>query len=310
MATNLTRTITQQAYAKVNLCLSVQYPPVGGYHRLDSVFQTLDLHDTLKFTACAQVDAFSGAVTQLGTPIELDCGPVSIPVQQNLVFRAIDLVEQAFGWQMVFPGQMLKIEVEKHIPAGGGLGGGSADAAAALRAFCRLHNLNPLGEKVLRVARGLGADVAFFLYGGAALMGGRGDELVRCLPEFSLPLVLMGDGVGNSTPDVYRAFDANPPAAPDAYALAAAMEDPTSSPRLLASLCSNNLEPAALEVGPQIRSRLELARTSPDVLRALVTGSGSTSYAVCPDLLAAQRFAREVASSCAWVEVARASVGQ
>ena len=211
---------------------------------------------------------------------------------------------------MVFPGQMLKIEVEKHIPAGGGLGGGSADAAAALRAFCRLHNLNPLGEKVLRVARGLGADVAFFLYGGAALMGGRGDELVRCLPEFSLPLVLMGDGIGNSTPDVYRAFDANPPAAPDAYALAAAMEDPTSSPRLLASLCANNLEPAALEVGPQIRSRLELARTSPDVLRALVTGSGSTSYAVCPDLLAAQRFAREVASSCAWVEVARASVGQ
>lgn len=310
MATILTRSFTLKAYAKVNLCLAVKYPPVDGYHQLDSVFQTLDLHDSLTFTACAPIDDPAIALTQMGTPVLVDCAGVDLPVEENLVFRAVDAIERACGTRMTFDGQMLQVEVGKHIPAGGGLGGGSSDAACALRAYAKLNGMNPLSSEMLEVARGLGADVAFFLYGGAALMGGRGDQLVRCLPDFPLPLVLMGDEGGCSTPEVYRAFDADPVPAPDAGALASAMEDAQAEPEELAGLCANNLQGAAFEAAPELAGRVTRARENGLVLNALVTGSGSTSYAVCADEESARAFEREIAPSCAWTRVAHASAGQ
>lgn len=310
MATVLTRSLELKAYAKVNLCLSVKYPPVDGYHQLDSVFQTLDLHDNLTFTACEPFEDSDIATTQMGTPVLLDCEGAGVPTRDNLIFRAIDAAERACGASMVFEGQMLHVVVDKRIPAGGGLGGGSSDAACALRAYARFNNMNALSEDLLEVARGLGADVAFFLYGGAALMGGRGDELGRCLPDFPLPLVLMGNDGGCSTPAVYRAFDALPLPAPDAQALAVAMEDPLTPPDELASLCANNLQQAAFDTAPDLAERIARAKASERVLNALVTGSGSTSYAICADEGSARAFEREIAPFCAWTKVARASIGQ
>lgn len=310
MTTILTRSFEMKAYAKVNLCLAVEYPPVDGYHLLDSVFQTLDLHDTLSFTTCAPLEAPDVALTKEGTPVLLECEGAGVPTQDNLVFRAIDAAEQACGAKMAFEGQMLQIVVDKRIPAGGGLGGGSADAACALRAYAKLNNMNALSGELLEVARGLGADVAFFLYGGAALMHGRGDRLGRCLPNFPLPLVLMGNEGGCSTPEVYRVFDADPQPAPDAEALAAAMEDPRTPAEELARLCGNNLQGAAFGAAPGLAERIERARADGRVLNALVTGSGSTSYAVCADEAAARAFEREIAPHCAWTRVAHASIGQ
>lgn len=317
MTTILSRTVRLRACAKVNLCLAVQHPPVGGYHQLESVFQVIDLADELAFgtrTAAGADARGASATTRLGTPVVLDCRglePDAVPApEENLVFRAVDAAERAFGQPMAFDGQVLRIEVDKRIPAGGGLGGGSSDAACALRAYARFQGLNPLDSKMLEVARGLGADVAFFLYGGAALMRGRGDELVRCLPNFPLPLVLMGDSRGCPTPLVYRRFDEAPQAAPDARALARAMEGLACDPAELAGLCANNLQDAAFAVAPGLEERLRWANASEHVLAALVTGSGSTSYAICPDEDAARAFAREAASRCAWVRVAHACEGQ
>ena len=296
-----------RAPAKVNLCLSVHYPPERGYHALDSVFQTLDVCDTLEFETCPVDSGESLTETSMGTPVALDCGPIDIPTSDNLIFKAIDLVEQACDVPSAFAGQMVRIVVDKRIPAGGGLGGGSSDAAAVLKAYARLQGLNPLGEDVLGVARKLGADVAFFLYGGAALMTGRGDELQRCLPPFPLPLVLMGDAQGNSTAAVYADFDGAPAPAFDSFALAAAMEASDVAPETLASLCGNNLEPAACRVGAALAQRIERAKKDPAVLNALVTGSGATSFAICADERSAQEFAVRARQFSDWVCVAHAS---
>lgn len=297
-----------KAYAKVNLCLSVKYPPVDGYHQLDSVFQELDLHDTLSFWIETLWTQKHVAYTQSGSAVSLDCNVDGLEVEDNLIFRAIDAAEQACGVLAAAPGSVLCIHVEKHIPAGGGLGGGSSDAAAALKAYARYAGIDQLDARLMDVARMLGADVAFFLYGKAALMDNRGDHLVRRLPSLALPLVLMGDEHGMSTARVYREFDENPPSPPDAHALAAAMESSTVGVSELAGLCSNNLGPIACALSDGLANRLRVAREHPLALNAIVTGSGSTSFAICSDEESARVFAEEIAAHCAWVRVCHGTV--
>ena len=305
-----TRSLTLEAPAKVNLCLAVSYPPQGGFHALASVFQALSLHDTLTFEVLpAAGGQLAGelARTQAGTPVALACAGAGVPTRDNLVFKAIDAFEQVCGRAVLTSGSVLHVQVRKRIPAGGGLGGGSSDAAAALKACAWLLGRDPLGELCVSVAQGLGADVAFFLHGGCALMGGRGDVLQQRLPAFPLPLVLLGDARGNPTPAVYRAFDAAPAPAPDARALADALLAGDVPARQLAALCGNNLGPAACALNPSLASRMQRAAADADVLAAVVTGSGSTCYAVCAGEAQARAFAQRAAAYSAWVEVVHAA---
>lgn len=294
------------APAKVNLCLSVAFPPRDGYHAVDSVFQALDLADELLFQELDVAPA-GAARTQAGTPVGIECPGLELSVSENLVFRAIDELEAACACVVVPAGHALRVVIDKRIPAGGGLGGGSSNAAAACRAFAQFTGVAEDDPRVLEAAAKLGADVPFFLYGGAALMTGRGDVLVRRLPGFSLPIVLMGDAQGNSTAAVYAAFDAAPPARPDAAALAACMEDAQAQTEELASLVANNLGPAACEANPRLEQRLQQALADADVLTALVTGSGSTCYAVCANDDAAAAFAKRAQGFCDWVFAAHAA---
>lgn len=307
---NLAKTsITVNAPAKVNLCLSVKYPPQDGYHLLDSVFYELALCDVVRIDVLGIddcVDLQGAACTQAGTTLALDCGPVSVDTQDNLVFKAVDALEAALGRPVVEFDEGLSITVEKRIPAGGGLGGGSSDAAATLKALCGLLGEDALQPRVVDVAKRLGADVAFFLYGGTALMDGRGDSFVRELPSFPLPIVLMGEASPMATPGIYRAFDGDPQPQPSAQALVAALDafpewGASYEQKLeLAQLCANNLEPAALAALPRLQDRVERAKKDPDVLNALVTGSGATSFAICADEGAAMRFERRAAAYCDW----------
>ncbi len=273
--------------------------------------------------------------TAAGTHITLNCAGIGeTPIEKNLIFKAIDLMERAHGKALCDfldcgndedcneDGEdtstncrelELRIDVEKHIPAGGGLGGGSSDAAACIRAFSKFAKLNILCEKNLEVARGLGADVAFFLYGGCALMTERGDVLVKKLPSFPLKIVLMGSCGHCNTGEVYSRFDNAPLPAADAQGLADAIESyesADSSPiakslaaYFLANQCANNLQEAAFETLPILRERISAACEHEAVLNALVTGSGATSYAICANDEHAQEFAKYAKSFCDWVEV-------
>lgn len=302
MGTPHSQALTFEAHAKVNLCLAISYPPHDGYHEARSVFQELDLHDVVRVRA--EQNIMQGALTtQAGTHVTLDCAVDGLDPRDNLVFRAVDAAEQACGYPAVTPDMTLVIEIEKHIPAGGGLGGGSSDAAAALKAYAQLTGIDVLDERLVGVARGIGADVAFFLHGNTALMGGRGDAFERALPPLAAPIVLMGSDDGLSTPAVYHAFDESPVPTPDADALAHALDEVPDDLARLASLCANNLGPAACAADPRIQERIDAALAHPDALTALVSGSGSTSFAICPDKAAAQRFARDIAPVCDWVYV-------
>lgn len=296
------RALTLSACAKVNLCLSVGYPPRGGYHPVRSVFQELSLHDVMRFAVVEGFDAKSPQ-TVAGTHIDLRCDVEGVSTADNLIFRALDEAEAAFALPAIAPEETLVIDVEKHIPVGGGLGGGSSNAAAMLRAYAWLAGVDVQDPLLHDVARRLGADVAFFLHGGTALMGERGDVLERELPAMRAPIVLMGSARGNSTAEVYRMFDENPQPILDVDALAAALEEVPQDIDCIAALCGNNLGFAACEADPLIQQRIGAALEQPGVLNALVSGSGATSFAICENEAAAERLAQAIAPLCGWVSV-------
>jgi 4-diphosphocytidyl-2C-methyl-D-erythritol kinase len=208
---------TFKAPAKLNLLLGVSPRIVEGKHQLITVFTTIDLADTLSFT-------FDPTRERLVT-VEVVCAQgvpaLDLPLERNIVYRAVLALEQACGRKL---NGWLDIAIDKHIPSEGGLAGGSSDAAATLRMLAGLWGIDPLGEPVLNVAKSLGADVAFFLYGGCALMGGAGEKLLRRLSQPTLHLVLVKPAGGVATAAAYAAFDACPQPQPSADRLVQLLE--------------------------------------------------------------------------------------
>src|SRR5271165_3497654 len=188
----MTRTIRIPAYAKVNLRLEVLGKRADGYHELRTIFQTVSLHDTLRLRHSRR-PAIS--LTVRGNPML-----AGEALEKNLVYRAVDALRRELkvrsGVEMV---------LEKRIPAGRGLGGGSSDAAAALLGFLRLTGKRIDPVRLLAIAASLGADVPFFLFGGCALGVGRGDEIYPLpeLPKLSY-LVVSPNAVHVPTADAYR----------------------------------------------------------------------------------------------------------
>lgn len=186
-----------RAHAKINLHLGILGRRVDGYHDVETVLQTLALHDTL---TC---EAYDG-------PFALRCDQPGVPVDaSNLVWRAAVWLAEAVG-RPALAERGTRIGIEKRIPMQAGLGGGSADAAAALLALVRLWGLEQeVGVDTLRrLGSRLGADVPFFFEGGTALGTGRGDEL-RPLPDVpASAVVVMMPPFGVPTADAYRWHDA------------------------------------------------------------------------------------------------------
>jgi len=156
--------ITIEAPAKINLTLEVLGKRPDGYHEIRSVIQTISLCDTLRFSAAQHIEIHS---TSLGWSAE-----------QSIIPKAINLMKTISGYT-----SGIIIEVEKRIPLMAGLGGDSSNAAAVLRGLNELWRLGLSREKLKEMAPQLGSDVAFFLYGGTALMAGRGEKITP-LPSF------------------------------------------------------------------------------------------------------------------------------
>src|SRR4051812_21153774 len=192
-----------KAQAKVNLFLAVGAAGQDGYHELFTLFQRLDLADDV-------------VVMTDTSDRSLRCSGPAMPagglgaVDENLAYRAAQAYTRATGWETGF-----SVEVIKHIPVGGGLGGGSADAAAVLRALEALSP-NPLGERALvQVGRTLGADVAFLCTSlPTCFATGRGDVLMPALSDHALEprdVLLLVPPFSISTAEAYRWIDAERP---------------------------------------------------------------------------------------------------
>ena len=177
---------------------------------------------------------------------------------------------------------LIDIAIEKRIPAGAGLAGGSSDAAAVLAGLAHWASL-PLDDPRLHaVARSLGADVPFFLYGGAALMRGRGDELVRRLPDVAFDVALVKPGVPVSTAAAYARSTPTRSPLGDLTARRRRARRPGDLQALGAAL-SNNMTEASVSLVPEVGEALAWMQAQPGVLGALVAGSGSAVFAVCDE---------------------------
>mgnify|MGYP005769927803 CR=1 FL=1 len=186
------------APAKINLYLGVHPEKDGrGYHRVDSVMTAIDLTDTLAIAPAEHL--------MVRTVPEAD-----FPMEENTAYRAAVAMGEAFDREPAFA-----ILIDKHIPVKSGLGGASSDAAAVIMGICRYWGVDPTDPRIDRVARSVGADVPFFLYGPPAYFSGAGDvmdEIFRPLTGTPVALVKpLSDGV--STREAYERFDAAPPAA-------------------------------------------------------------------------------------------------
>ena len=274
--------LTEAAPAKVNLYLHVVGRRADGYHLLDSVAVFPGAADRLS-AAPADVltlDVEGPAAAGLGA------GP------DNLVLRAARALAAVTG---VEPGARLVLD--KRLPVASGIGGGSADAAAALRLLARLWNVRLSPERLLAAAQGLGADVPVCLDSHPARMQGVGERLQ---PAPSLPecgMALLNPGAAVATPDVFRARTggfSEVPALPDGWPDAAGLA--TDLARL-----RNDLEVPAMALCPAIAAVLEWLRAQPGCLLARMSGSGATCFGLFADAGGAAAAAgRAPASWWAW----------
>ena len=282
--------VIAHAPAKINLALEVEPLRAGEEkHRLNSVFCTTSLADTLVFGFESGKEPFNARVMVRSTDFDV----AFIKERDNIVIKAVELFKLEYGFGFL-PSGTLHVELVKSIPAQAGLGGGSSDGAAMLRMLCWLAQVDPLSERSLSVARTLGADVPFFLHapkaGLCALMTGYGDELVEVLPKPQLSLALVKPERGVSTKKAYEIFDtALDDARSSGFAgeLAKALREEKALDAIT-PLCSNNLEPAAVELLLDIAEIKAELKALPGVLGATMCGSGSTLFAICESPLASQ----------------------
>ncbi len=272
--------LTVRAPAKINLHLGVGAPREDGFHPLVTVYQAVGLCDDLTVTPSP------GWTLGVTVPEWMDVDAVPV-TGDNIVDRAAQLLARHHG-----ASQEAAVSIAKSIPVAGGMAGGSADAAAALVALDRLWGLGTSDEDLLAIAAELGSDVPFALVGGTALGTGRG-ELVESVPDTATWWwVVVPSERGLSTPEVYRRFDQlAPDAAPEpAGAEAVLLALSTGDPGVLAAALHNDLEPAALDLRPDLADVLELGERS-GALRGLVSGSGPTCLFLAEDADASREVA-------------------
>ncbi len=253
-----------RAYAKINLGLRILGRRRDGFHYISSVFQTLDLFDVLAIQ-------FPGVP---GGSLAVHVDHPGVPGGEgNLITRALQHFDLPDG---------ALVGVRKRIPVGGGLGGGSADAAAIL-GFLRERCSVKGHRSTDSLASDLGADVSFFLRGGTAEIRGVGEEVSSLPPVPPLWALLFYPGLGCDTGRVYSAFDAMriPPGQPlDARALVSALE--SLDPEEIDVQLRNDLEAAAVGSYPALGHFREMLRSRLGA-PAVMTGSGSCFYSLYKD---------------------------
>ncbi len=261
------RVIRVRAFAKINRTLQVTGVRPDGYHELRTVFQAVALHDRLTFHP------------EPG-PLRLECDEPGCPVDRsNLVWRAAASLWTASGRRGAPRGVFVRIE--KRIPLQAGLGGGSSDAAAALRALAAWWNVTARTRARLpELAAALGADVPFFLEGGTVLGLDRGDTLFPLVDAVLAHVVLVLPDFGVSTVDAYRWWDADEPARRESK-----RRTPSSG---------NDLQGPVTRRHPVI-GRLASALRRVGAQTAAMSGSGAAVFGLFPDARTAEAGAASLA---------------
>ncbi len=258
----MSRRVKILAHAKANLFLRVLAREASGFHSIETLFVLLELADEI-------------TVEQTASGVELVVSGANVgPMEQNLAYRAarslLAVIGESFG---------VKIELNKRIPVGAGLGGGSSDAGATLHAVNRLAGDAVPRHEILQLASSLGSDVAFFASGAPfALAWGHGERLFRLPPPRSAPAIVVVPNFGLSTKAVYESLDAMRPQDLRRGAVAFDLEA-FSSWGSIGRLGGNDLEGVVFAREPVLKTLHErIANTGPFLVR--LSGSGSALFAV------------------------------
>ena len=262
------KNITEKAFAKINLFLDVLSVRADGFHEVKTVMHSVTLADELTFSLLEKVE---------GKHTLCVIGDDSIPTDKdNLVLRAVSAFESRHPL-----GGSLNVTLKKNIPSAAGLGGGSSDAAATLRALNRLVEQKLSDHELLEIAASLGSDVPFCLDGGAAICLGRGERLEKISPITNLHLVMVKTNESVSTPAAYRRLD-------EIYDLFRTYREDYGREEAFSSVIEGNpnrlynvFEEAIFPLCPSAKAAKEklisLGATS-----ALMSGSGPSVFGVFP----------------------------
>jgi 4-diphosphocytidyl-2-C-methyl-D-erythritol kinase len=252
------------AQAKINLMLRVLAREVSGYHSIETVFLRLDLGDDVRvrITPGLTVDCAGPALPSSGLG----------PMERNLAYRAAMAYRDATGWPTGF-----SIEIDKKIPVGGGLGGGSADAGAVLRILDALAP-NPLGARLIDLAAPLGADVAFMTIESPMALGwSRGERLLPLHVLDQRPVALLTPDFSVSTADAYAWLAADRgPYVPSSEVIAA---DSLATWEAITLVATNDFERVVSARHPIIAELVDELR-SHDAMLAMMSGSGSAVFGI------------------------------
>jgi len=277
--------LTVAAFAKVNLSLRVLGKRADGYHDLDTIFQTISLHDTIEIDATADSE------------ISLSCDDRCLPVDDhNLVVRALRLARVRCG-----SSKGARIRLRKRIPMQAGLGGGSSDAAAALMAVNHLWQLNLDSQDLTALAAEIGADVPFFLSGGTARGTATGSNVVSVAdaPEKFVLVVKPNANIG--TADAYKLFDERSLTTPDSKTMLSTSQ-PTANfgfDNAGFDALHNDFEEIAFALEPEI-FRAKAALLNAGAHAALLCGSGSAIFGMFETSDAQRRAIQTIALEAGW----------
>lgn len=289
----MTNRITASAPGKINIFFKVGALQENGYHDVLSVYQALDIRETVTVGAASN--------WQVSVSGDLSAEQIAaVPTgEENLVVRAAKVISSLAKLDSPKP---INFEITKNVPVAGGMGGGSADAAAALLAVDELWCTGVDGEALITAAAQLGADIPFSLLGGTAIGVGKGDELEPIDGVKKLHWVLVPMDAGLSTPRVYAKLD---------EIRASRGEDPTQieSPSVSSALINalqygdahevakhlhNDLQEAAISLMPELSITMH-AGLAAGALAAMVSGSGPTVAMLAESEDAAESLANHLA---------------
>jgi 4-diphosphocytidyl-2-C-methyl-D-erythritol kinase len=258
------------AFAKINLSLLVLHKRGDGYHELRTIFQTVSLADWLEIEYTPQA---AGAVEVTST----------VPVEgKNLAATAAERLLEELGAR-----GRVRIAVDKRVPLGAGMGGGSSDAAAVLLALPALMGRKLAGDRLTEIAAGIGSDVPFFLTGGTALGIGRGTELYPVASARAAHVLVVKPEAPVSTAGAYAALGrpVGELTSPEAlrkigrFQVLARVLDCPDAPEAWKSLCENDFEAVVFPRHPDL-ARMERSLCRLGAKPARMTGSGSAMFAV------------------------------
>lgn len=285
--------ISVSAPGKINIFFKVGALQENGYHEVLSVYQALDLRETVTVTSA---DNWQVSVSGALSADQIAAVPTG---EENLVVRAAKSIAELAGLEDPHP---VNFEITKNVPVAGGMGGGSADAAAALLAVDELWCTGVDGEALLHKAAELGADIPFALIGGTAIGVGKGDDLEPIDDVNQLHWVLVPMDAGLSTPRVYAKLDEIRAARGENPELVATPSKPRElisalqfgDAREVARYLHNDLQEAAVALMPELSITMH-AGLAAGALAAMVSGSGPTVAMLAESAAAAQSIANHLA---------------